>query len=65
MQITFQYFNDDHSIYSHQPEGGSSTHQDHYQKTHHRTSPSEAVPVFLPFPGTEPNKKSGEATSSK
>jgi len=57
------YFNDDHSIYSRQPEGGSSTHQVHYQKTHHRTSPSEAVPVFLPFPGTEPNKKSGEATS--
>jgi hypothetical protein len=38
-------------------------HHEDYYTTHHQTpqhtSPSEAVPIILPFPGTEPNKRSG------
>jgi len=60
-----QYFDDDHSRYPRQPDDRSSDHDDHYNQhqTQHRTSPSEAVPVFLPFPGTEPNRKTEGVTT--
>ena len=41
-------------------------YQEDYYATNHQTlqhtSPSEAVPIILPFPGTEPNKRSGLLT---
>ena len=65
MQITFQYFEDDHSRYSRQPgDRPGPRDEPHHHRPHHSTAPSEAVPVFLPFPGTEPNIKTGEAFSS-
>jgi len=59
-----RYFEDDHSRYSRQPADRSGTRDDHHHhRAHDGTAPSEAVPVFLPFPGTEPNKKTGDTVN--
>ena len=63
--MQFQYFGDERSRYPRQPDDRSSNPNDHNQKTHQRTSPSEAVPVFLPFPETEPNRRREEASSGR
>jgi len=52
-----RYFEDDHSRSSRQPE---ATKAERGHKPHHSTAPSEAVPVFLPFPGTEHRQEPGE-----
>jgi len=40
-------------------------HQEEYYTSHNQyTAPSEAVPIILPFPGTEPSNRGGEGASA-
>jgi len=55
-----QYFPDEHERFARQPEDFKD--QD-YPDLPQSSSPSDSVPVFLPFPGTEPNRKPRQSST--
>jgi len=56
-----KYFEEDHLRFPRQPEDLPPLQDDFnygdHQQNPQRSSPSDAVPIFLPFPGTEPNRR--------
>lgn len=60
-----QYFEEDHLRFPRQPGDLPPLDEDltynEDQENPQRSSPSDSVPIFLPFPGTEPNRKPRQA----
>jgi len=57
-----KYGDNDHLRHPRQQEDHPFHQEDYYSshdQTHQYTAPSEAVPIILPFPGTEPNIRTG------
>lgn len=56
-----QYYEEDHLRFPRQPEDLPPLDDDYSynvdQENPQRSSPSDSVPIFLPFPGTEPNRR--------
>jgi len=61
-----EYFEEDHLRFPRQPQSFSDIKDDYndQQQNPQRSSPSDSVPVFLPFPGTEPDKRVRQAIPS-
>ena len=62
LYVTFQYGDNDHLRHPRQQEDHPFHQEDYYSshdQPHQYTAPSEAVPIILPFPGTEPNIRTG------
>eukprot|EP00090_Calanus_glacialis_P041261 TRINITY_DN7261_c0_g1_i2.p1 TRINITY_DN7261_c0_g1~~TRINITY_DN7261_c0_g1_i2.p1 ORF type:complete len:318 (-),score=48.46 TRINITY_DN7261_c0_g1_i2:279-1232(-) len=60
-----QYFEEDHLRFPRQPGDLPPLDEDltynEDQENPQRSSPSDSVPIFLPFPGTEPNRRPRQA----
>ena len=65
----FKYFEEDHLRFPRQPGDLPPLDEDltynEDQENPQRSSPSDSVPIFLPFPGTEPNRRPRQAPQSK
>jgi len=62
-----QYFEEDHLRFPRQPGDLPPLDEDltyDDQENPQRSSPSDSVPIFLPFPGTEPNRRPRQAQHS-
>ena len=64
-----QYYEEDHLRFPRQPEDLPPLDEDYSystdQENPRRSSPSDSVPIFLPFPGTEPNRRPRSAPKSE
>lgn len=61
-----EYFEEDHLRFPRQPESLSDIKDEYNDQPENpqRSSPSDSVPVFLPFPGTEPDRTVRQAQHS-
>ena len=62
--LKFQFSDNEHLRHARQDD--QHHHQEEYYTSHNQyTAPSEAVPIILPFPGTEPSNRGGEGASGE
>jgi len=63
-----QYYEEDHLRFPRQPGDLPPLDEDYAyndeQENPRRSSPSDSVPIFLPFPGTEPNRRPRQASQN-